>query len=34
MSKNVNEKVNIKEQKLETSNRHGFAAVEWGGMTY
>ena len=32
--KKVNEKVNIKEQKLETFKRVGFTAVEWGGMTY
>ena len=32
--KKVNEKLNIKEQKLESFNRHGFTAVEWGGMTY
>lgn len=32
--KKVNEKVNIPEQKLETFNRVGFTAVEWGGMTY
>ena len=32
--KKVNEKVNIKEQKLPTFNRTGFAAIEWGGMTY
>ena len=32
--KKVNNKVNIKEQKLETFNRTGFTAVEWGGMTY
>ena len=32
--KKVNEKVNIKEQKLTTFNRNGFVAVEWGGMTY
>ena len=30
----VNEKVNIKEQKLESFKRVGFTAVEWGGMTY
>ena len=32
--KKVNKKVNITEQKLETFNRSGFTAVEWGGMTY
>ena len=32
--KRVNQKVNVKEQKLETFNRSGFTAVEWGGMTY
>ena len=32
--KKVNEKVSIKEQKLSAFNRHGFTAVEWGGMTY
>ena len=32
--KKVNEKVNIKEQKLVSFNRVGFAAIEWGGMTY
>ena len=32
--KKVNEKVNIKEQRLTTFNRVGFTAVEWGGMTY
>lgn len=32
--KKINEKVNIKEQKLETFTRSGFTAVEWGGMTY
>ena len=32
--KKVNEKVNIKEQKLEPFTRVGFTAVEWGGMTY
>lgn len=32
--KKVNEKVNIKEQKLESFKRVGFTAVEWGGMTY
>lgn len=29
--KKVNNKVNIKEQNLETFNRYGFVAVEWGG---
>ena len=32
--KKVNEKVNIKEQKLEKFERYGFSAIEWGGMTY
>ena len=32
--KKVNEKINIKEQKLPTFKRVGFTAVEWGGMTY
>ena len=32
--KKVNSKVDIKEQKLTSFNRHGFTAVEWGGMTY
>ena len=32
--KKVNEKINIKEQKLETFKRSCFTAVEWGGMTY
>lgn len=32
--KKVNNKVNIKEQKLETFKRSGFSAIEWGGMTY
>ena len=32
--KKVNNKVNIKEQKLETFKRTGFTVVEWGGMTY
>jgi hypothetical protein len=32
--KKVNEKINIKEEKLQTFNRTGFTAVEWGGMTY
>jgi len=32
--KKVNQKINIKEQKLESFNRTGFAAIEWGGMTY
>lgn len=32
--KKVNEKVNIKEQRLETFKRTGFSVVEWGGMTY
>ena len=30
--KKVDGKVNIKEQELETFNRFGFSAVEWGGM--
>ena len=29
--KKVNNKVNIKGQKLDTFNRYGFVAVEWGG---
>lgn len=32
--KKVNNKVNIKEQKLTTFNRVGFTAVEWGGVIY
>ena len=32
--KKVNNKVNIKEQKLEKFKRFGFSAIEWGGMTY
>ena len=32
--KKVNSKIDIKEQKLETFNRFGFTAIEWGGMTY
>ena len=32
--KKVNEKVDIKEQRLKTFNRYGFTAVEWGGMIY
>ena len=32
--KKVNKKINIKEQKLESFERVGFTAVEWGGMTY
>ncbi len=32
--KKVNKKVEIKEQKLETFNRRGFVAVEWGGIIY
>ncbi len=32
--KKVNQKINIKEEKLETFKRIGFSAVEWGGMTY
>ena len=32
--KKVNEKVNIKEQKLEKLERLGFSAIEWGVMTY
>lgn len=32
--KKVNQKVNIKEEKLETFKRVGFTAVEWGGMVY
>ncbi len=32
--KKVNEKNNIKMQKLDTFNRYGFTVVEWGGMLY
>ena len=32
--KKVNNKVNIKEQKLPTFERTGFTAVEWGGVQY
>ncbi len=32
--KKVDKKINIKEQKLETFNRYGFSAIEWGGMVY
>lgn len=32
--KKVNEKINIKEQKLTPFNRIGFVAVEWGGTIY
>ena len=32
--KKVNEKVEIKEQKLTKFNRTGFTAVEWGGIDY
>lgn len=32
--KKVNDKVNIKEEKLPTFNRIGFTAVEWGGVIY
>ena len=32
--KKVNNKVNIKEQKLTKFNRTGFAVVEWGGVNY
>ena len=32
--KKVNHKVNIKEQKLDSFERVGFAAVEWGGTIY
>ena len=32
--KKVNDKVSIKEQKLEKFERIGFSAIEWGGMTY
>ena len=32
--KKVEQKTNIKEQKLNTFKRFGFTAVEWGGMTY
>lgn len=32
--KKVNQKVNIKEQKLPTFTREGFTVVEWGGAKY
>ena len=32
--KRVNKKINIKEQQLESFERVGFTAIEWGGMTY
>ncbi len=32
--KKVENEVPIKEQKLESFKRNGFAAVEWGGLTY
>ncbi len=32
--KKVNKKTNINEQKLETFERIGFTAVEWGGINY
>ena len=32
--KKVNKKVDIKEQELQTFNRTGFVAVEWGGIVY
>lgn len=32
--KKVEKKVSIKEEKLETFNRLGFTAVEWGGVNY
>ena len=32
--KRVDKKVSIKEEKLETFNRIGFSAVEWGGTLY
>lgn len=32
--KKVDEEVSIKEQVLPTFNRHGFTAVEWGGVLY
>lgn len=32
--KKVNEKVNIKEQKLTKFNRYGFSAIEWGGQIH
>ncbi len=32
--KKVNQKVNIKEQKLPQFKRQGFTAVEWGGVLY
>ena len=32
--KKVNGKVDIKEQKLDTFNRYGFSAIEWGGVIH
>ena len=32
--KKVNNKVNIKEQKLNTFTRKGFTVVEWGGVIH
>ena len=32
--KKINNKQNIKEQKLETFNRHGYTVVEWGGTIH
>ena len=32
--KRVNKKVNIKQQKINTFERKGFIAVEWGGINY
>jgi len=32
--KKVNNKVNIREQKLSKFDRFGFSVIEWGGMTY
>ncbi|MBR3660584.1 MAG: hypothetical protein IKN63_01605 [Bacilli bacterium] len=32
--KKVNNKIDIRKQNLETFERHGFTAIEWGGMVY
>ena len=32
--KKVNNKVDIKEQQLDTFNRVGFSAIEWGGIIH
>lgn len=32
--KKIDEKINIKEQELESFNRHGFTVVEWGGTIH